>query len=191
MKLYNKAEVKLNQDMILHQIFKGAVFLYPTDTIYGIGCDARNDGCVKKVIEIKGRHNIPFSVIAPNKKWIYKNCHIPEEAKEWIENKLPGPYTLILKLKNKDAISTHVNQGLNTIGIRIPNHWCSKAVSIADIPLVTTSANVTGEDFMTSIDGLNPQIKAHMNFIIYEGERKGRPSKIIDFSKDNIEIKER
>jgi len=191
MKIFNKEEVKLNQNMILHNIFKGAIFLYPTDTIYGIGCDARHDECVMKVRKIKGRNNMPFSVIAPDKEWIYKNCHVPEEAKKWIEEKLPGPYTIVLKLKNKDAVSKHVNAGLDTIGIRIPDHWCSEAVSIAKIPLITTSANVTGEDFMKSIDDLNPKIKSHMSFLIYEGELNSRPSKIVDFSKNNIEIKER
>jgi len=191
MKVYNKEEVKLNQDRILHEIHKGAIFLYPTDTIYGIGCNANHDECVKKIRDIKGRKNIPFSVIAPNKKWIYDNCHMTEDAKNWIEEKLPGPYTLILKLKNRDAISKHVAPDLNTIGVRIPNHWCSKAVSIANIPLLTTSANITGENIMTSLDDLNPKIKGHMNFMIYEGKLEGRPSKIVDLSHDNIEIKER
>lgn len=191
MKVYNKEEVKLHKDRLLHEIHKGAIFLYPTDTIYGIGCNAKNDECVRKIREIKGRKDVPFSVIAPNKGWIYKNCHLTEEAKIWTEEKLPGPYTLVLKLKNKDAISNEVSPGLETIGVRIPDHWCSKAVSIANVPLITTSANVTGENFMTSLDNLSPQIKAHMNFIIYEGELNGRPSNIVDFSYDTIEIKER
>ena len=92
MKVFNKEEVKLNQDMLLNDIHKGAVFLCPTDTIYGLGCDARKDDAVKKIREIKGRQDRPFSVIAPTKNWIYENCHVDDNAREWIENKLPGPY---------------------------------------------------------------------------------------------------
>lgn len=191
MRVINKEELKLHQDQILRELYDGAVFIYPTDTIYGIGCDAQNGESVRKIRKVKGRNEMPFSVIAPNKQWIYDNCEVSDEARKWIEEKLPGPYTLILKLRNKKAVSKHVNKGIDTLGVRIPDHWCSKAVSMANIPLVTTSANVTGENFMTSLDNLNPRIRAHMNFIIYEDELKGRPSKIVDLTKENVEVKER
>ena len=60
-------------------------------------------------------------------------------------------YTLILKLKNKDAIADNVAPGLDTVGIRIPDHWFSMIANILNIPLITTSANIVGGDFMTSM----------------------------------------
>ena len=71
------------------------------------------------------------------------------------------------------------------------DHWCSRAVSMANMPLITTSANITGENFMTSMEDLHPDIKAHLNFMIYEGELAGRPSKIVNLTQDSVEIKER
>ncbi|MEM3690242.1 MAG: Sua5/YciO/YrdC/YwlC family protein, partial [Candidatus Micrarchaeia archaeon] len=75
-----------------------------------------------------------------------------------------------------------------TIGVRIPNHWFSEFVSQLGIPVVTTSANITGEEFMTSLENLNPEIKEKMDLIIYEGEKKGYPSTIIDLSGEQVRI---
>ena len=59
---------------------------------------------------------------------------------------------LILKMKNKDALADNVAPGLDTVGIRIPDHWFSMIANILKIPLVTTSANVVGDNFMTSME---------------------------------------
>ncbi|GAG45638.1 unnamed protein product, partial [marine sediment metagenome] len=65
---------------------RNSVFIYPTDTIYGIGCNALNSKLVKRIRRIKKRDNKPFSVIAPSKKWIYDNCEVDRK----ILKKLPG-----------------------------------------------------------------------------------------------------
>jgi L-threonylcarbamoyladenylate synthase len=159
------------------EILGGVVFIYPTDTIYGVGCDATNDNSVKRVREIKLRDEKPFSVIAPSKDWIKENCVVGPEL-----DKLPGAYTLILKLKNKSCISKFVNNGLDTLGVRIPKHWISNLVSELGIPIVTTSANKSGEKFMTCLEDLDIGV----DFVIDEGKLNGKPSTII---KDGKEIK--
>lgn len=156
---------------IKSKIIDGAVFIYPTDTIYGIGCNALNDKAVRRIREIKVREDKPFSVIAPSKEWIKRNCYVGNEL-----DKLPGAYTLILKLKNKNGISKNVSN-LNTLGVRIPDHWFSKMVEELGIPIVTTSVNKSGEKFMTCLDDLNSDIK--VDFVIYEGKKEGKPSEII------------
>lgn len=188
MEIINKDEFKINKEAILRGILNGATFIHPTDTIYGIGCNARHFGAVKKVREAKQRYTRPFSIIAPSKEWIRENCEVSKEAEKWI-NKLPGPYTLILKLKKKDAVSPNVNSDLDTLGIRIPNHWFSEVAAELNAPIVTTSANVIGKDFMTSLDNLDPEIKVKIDFILYEGEKKGRPSTIIDLTDNEKVIK--
>jgi L-threonylcarbamoyladenylate synthase len=167
-----------------------SVFIHPTDTIYGLGCNAENDLAVKKIREIKERYTRPFSVIAPSKDWILENCHVKKEDLVYID-KLPGPYTIILNLKNKNSVSKHVNNECETIGVRIPNHWISDFAKYLGKPIVTTSANKLGENFMTSIDTLDLDIKRNVNFIVYEGEKVGRPSKVIDLTLDEIEVIDR
>lgn len=187
MKVITQDEFEMKKSELQKRILDGNVFIYPTDTIYGIGCDATNSDCVKKIREIKKRQEMPFSVIAPSKEWIIENCDVDKVAMEWVD-KLPGPYTLILKLKNSDALSKHVNNGKDTIGVRIPNHWISKMVSELNTPVITTSTNLSGKEYMTSMDDLDPEIHSKVDFVLYEGEKQGKPSKIVDLdSGDEIE----
>ena len=123
-RVITREELKLNPKL-LDELKKG-VFIYPTDTIYGIGCDATNDGLVRRVREIKNRHCQPFSVIIPNKNLIFEHCHADGAAREWID-KLPGPYTLILSVK-KQFLAPSVNPANHTAGVRIPNHWLTEFV---------------------------------------------------------------
>ncbi len=180
MRILNFDELKLEKEAIVESIIKGAVFIYPTDTIYGIGCNAQSPNAVKKVRQLKGRATNPFSVIAPSVEWIYENCIVTKDGAEWIE-KLPGPYTLIFKLKNncvaKDAIPN-----LKTLGIRIPNHWAKNIAADAEVPIVTTSVNRSGEDYMTSLEDLDPAIRSGVDFTLYEGRKEGKPSKIVNLT---------
>ena len=190
MDILSKEEFETEISLFEDKIKEGALFIHPTDTIYGIGCNAMLHDAVYKVREAKDRHTVPFSVIAPSKEWIRENCIINAEAEKWLD-KLPGPYTLIVTLKNKDAIAPNVNMDMDTLGVRIPDHWFSKVVEELRIPIITTSANVTSEDFMTSEEDLNPRVASKIEFMIYEGEKHGRPSKIIDLTSNEILVKER
>ena len=127
-------------------------------------------------------------LILLRKEWIRKNCVINKEAEKWLD-KLPGPYTLILK--SKGGVAKNVAPGLDTIGVRIPRHWFSDLVRELNIPIVTTSANKVGEDFMTSLENLDDEIKNKIEFIIYEDEKNGRPSTIVDLTEKKAKIKER
>jgi L-threonylcarbamoyladenylate synthase len=190
MKVLTKDELDVNFEDIRTSLGDGAVFIHPTDTIYGLGCDATNRKAVKKIRDIKDRHDSPFSVIAPSREWIMRNCHVGEKAKEWVE-KLPGPYTLILKLKNKECVAANVNFDLDTIGVRIPDHWFSDEVTRIGRPVVTTSANKSGENFMTSLENLHPDIESRIEFIVYEDEKHGSPSTIVDLTGEEPIVKKR
>ncbi len=183
MDILTKDEFHVNFDDLCMSIEEGRVFIHPTDTIYGLGCDATHKDAVRRIRDIKERLESPFSVIAPSKEWITENCHVNEKAKEWVD-KLPGPYTLIFKLKKKECIAPNVNFDLDTIGVRIPDHWFSESVSMFGKPVVTTSANKSGEDFMTSLENLDAEIKNQIEFIIYEKEKHGKPSTIVDLSNE-------
>lgn len=184
----------INKDELQHEAklvneLKKSIFIYPTDTLYGLGCDATNKELVAKIREIKKNPDQPFSIIIPNKNMIYEYCETNEKTKEYVE-KLPGPYTLILKVKKKFFVD-NVNPKNNTIGIRIPNHWFYNYMKKMKVPVITTSANVTGGDFMTSIEDLDSEIKKRVDYIVYDGELKGRPSTIIHLEKEEVEVRER
>ncbi len=180
----------LRKDLYLRKIRQGAVFIHPTDTIYGIGCDATNSAAVLRIRGIKKRPEMPFSVIAPSKQWIKDNCIINKAAEEWLE-KLPGPYTLLLQLKNKSAVVPEVMPNTDILGIRIPNHWFAAIAAELGIPIVSTSANITAEKYMTSLRDLNDEIAGKANFIIFEGDKPGRPSTLVKLFTEKPEIVER
>ena len=183
MRIITKDDVKVAKEELLDKIKDGSVFIHPTDTIYGLGCNAANGDAVKKIRNMKGRPATPFSVIAPSKAWILENCEAENKdlLQLWLK-KLPGPYTLILRMKDKGIVSSETNKGLGTLGVRIPDHWFSEIVREAKVPVITTSANKVGKNFMTSLDDLDPDIKMHIDFIVYEGEKEGRPSKLINLT---------
>lgn len=184
--IITKNKFDKNKKEFLKKIQKGAVFIYPTDTIYGIGCNALNSKAVKRIRRIKKRTKTPFSVIAPSKKWIKNNCIITKQAEKWIK-KLPGKYTLILKTKNR--LPKEISPNLNTIGIRIPKHWFSSIAKRLNIPIITTSVNVSGNKFMTSLKDLDKKIKNEADFIIYEGKKKAKPSKTVNLTEKTRIIK--
>ena len=180
MRILSKNEFIVQRPKIIAEIKKGAVFIYPTDTIYGIGCDATNDASVRKIRELKGRYTAPFSVIATSIEWIKDNCELSDKAKGWLV-KLPGPYTLILNLKNPNAVCAQANMGMKTIGVRIPDNWFASIVADAGRPIITTSVNLAGNPPATKREELE---QFAVDFIIFEGDKQGKPSTVIDLTKD-------
>lgn len=172
MKVITKDEFKVED------VINGKIFVYPTDTIYGIGCNALDSFAVKKLREIKNQGNRPVSIIAPSKEWIKKNCEVNSESEKWLD-KLPGPYTLIMKLKNR-IIPEEINLGSGTVGVRMPDHWITNLCNKCGVPIVTTSANKSGEPFMISIKDLNKEVGEAVDFVVYEGPINGSPSTLIN-----------
>ncbi len=179
MDVLTKAEVCVRYDDICQRIKEGALFIHPTDTIYGLGCIALDDSAVRKLRRTKGQTTRPLSVWVPSAQWIHANCLVTEHAREWLQ-KLPGPFTVILRLKKRNAVAASVTLGTGTIGVRFPDHWFGKVVEKCGFPIVTTSANKTGQPFMTDLKTLDQEIEKRVEFAIYEGEKEARPSKIVD-----------
>jgi L-threonylcarbamoyladenylate synthase len=180
MRVIKKQDFLKNRAIALKMIVS-SVFVYPTDTIYGIGCDARDPALVKRIRDIK-QSGSPFSVIAPSKDWIKENLRYKPEFDEYLD-RLPGPYTLIMELKNKDCVSPETTAHNSTLGVRIPDNWFSAIVKEAGIPIVTTSVNRHGQDPVTDIDEIPEMIKKGVDFAVDDGVISGSPSTIVDLTK--------
>jgi L-threonylcarbamoyladenylate synthase len=189
METYSKRDYEKRKAKIIDDIKKGSVFIYPTDTIYGIGCDATNEKAVARIRRIKGNNTRPFSVMAPDIDWIRDNCDVDRTEEDWLE-KLPGPYTLVLNMVNKKAVSPNVSFS-ETLGVRMPAHWAAELSKLAKVPIVSTSANLSGGMYMTSIDDLNEEVRKSVDFIIDIGEISGRPSTIVDLAGDEPRLTRR
>ncbi len=190
MRIYTRDEYNLRKAEIIRDIIRGAVFIYPTDTIYGIGCNALDRDAVQRIRDIKNNQDRPFSVMVPSKGWIFQNCDITEKEHEYLD-RLPGHYTIILNLKNKKSVARNVFMEDDTLGLRMPDHWCLEMTRLAKVPIITTSANITGDDFMTSLENLSSEVKNKIDFMIDAGEVAGRPSTLINLTGEQMSIIER
>tara|TARA_Y100000310_G_scaffold337773_1_gene425741 strand:- start:6540 stop:7061 length:522 start_codon:yes stop_codon:yes gene_type:complete len=164
-------------------VLAGKVFVYPTDTVYGLGCNAEDGEAVEKIKEIKGRDkDKPLSIIAPSVDWIKENCDFDSA----LEKYLPGPYTLILKKKNPEFLK-QVASG-DTLGVRIPDSKFCFEIQKCGVAFVTTSVNKSGENPAIDISDIDKEIIDKVDVVIEsEEELSGKPSSLII----NGEVKER
>ena len=153
----------------------GSIFIYPTDTVYGIGCNAENPSSVRRIREIKGTDH-PFSVIAPSVEWI--EYSLRADSKEYLK-KLPGPYTLIF-LKKGNMLD-EASRG-KSLGVRIPKHGFTKLVEEAGVPFVTTSANISGQPVIRSVKDMPERLLGDVDFVIDGGELGGKASTVVDLT---------
>jgi L-threonylcarbamoyladenylate synthase len=133
----------------------GQLFIYPTDTLYGIGCDATNEKAVEKIYALKGREaRKPLSVIVANLQMLKEYCHVDGNQLHVLTRLLPGPYTFLLKSKKKIPACNE-----EKIGIRMPENYFALAVcKNAGVPVVSTSANVSGKEDAAEIGEVDAKI---------------------------------
>lgn len=162
-------------------IKSGGLVIYPTDTLYGLGCNALDERAVKKVFQVKKRSlakPLPIAVdsLGTLKKYAFANEKIEAIAKAF----LPGGLTLVLKKKGLPEILT---SGLEKVAVRIPNNEVAlKLIKDAEVPIVTTSANVSEEVPPITVEEVLDQIK-DVDIILDGGRLESRiPSTILDLT---------
>lgn len=123
---------------------KGGVIAFPTDTVYGIGCDPYNQDAVNKIYKIKGREKMKqLPVLAYSKKDIKEIAFFDEISEKIADKFWPGPITLILKVRDKKIEEALGLKG--KIAVRVPNHPCVLDLLKKCRLLVGTSANFSGQ----------------------------------------------
>ena len=166
----------------LEVLKNGGVILYPTDTVWGLGCDATNEEAVAKVNAIKGR-SVDKSLIIlldnENKLQSYVT-EIPEVAYELIEY-AENPMTIVFSgAKN---LAKNVINSDGTIGIRIVKHdFCEQLLQRFRKPIVSTSANISGEPTPKFYDEISEDVKDAVDYIVnfdQENRTEKKPSTII------------
>lgn len=166
----------------LEVLKNGGVILYPTDTVWGLGCDATNEEAVAKVNEIKGRSADKSLIVLldnDNKLQSYVT-EIPDVAYELIEY-AENPMTIVFSgAKNlaKNVINTD-----GSVGIRVVKHdFCEQLLQRFRKPIVSTSANKSGEPTPKFFDEISEDIKDAVDYIVdynQEDRTAKKPSTII------------
>lgn len=179
MRYINKAVEVLKQ---------GGVIIYPTDTVYGIGCDIFNKEALDRVFAIKQDAGTKlFSFVCPDLKDIAKYARVSDYAYRAMKHLLPGPYTFILPAAREVPKKLWTKR--QTVGIRIPNH--KVAMTLAKElgnPIISTSVtNRKGEVLFDPFE-IKTIFNNQIDLMLSSGNLQGQPSSIIDLSSETPEI---
>ncbi len=162
MPVMHKVEVKKSLEVLQ----AGGIILYPTDTVWGIGCDATNQEAVEKVFNLKGRDSAKSLIVlldTENKLQAYVK-EVPEIAYELIEY-AENPLTLIYSGAKNFASNVIAEDG--SIGIRIVKHpFCKQLIQQFKKPIVSTSANLSGCPTPANFQEIDIEIVKGVDYVV-------------------------
>jgi len=173
-------------DVVHALLHSKGTMVYPTDTVYGIGGDATSDEVVKKIHEMKGiKDKRPMSVMVADFGMIDYYCETGVWEDMIMSRYLPGPYTFILKKNERRYLP--VSEG-DTLGVRMPDSpFCQALCKAFSKPIITTSANLTGEAAPTKVNDVDKKVLDTVDVVVDGGYTKYRsPSIVVDLVKRKV-----
>jgi len=160
---------------------RGEIVVLPTDTVYGIGCDAFDATAVASVLAAKGRgRDMPPPVLIPTARTAQGLAtQVPDYAQRLMEKFWPGPLTLVLKAQT--SLHWDLGETNGTVALRVPDHEITLEL-LGDIgPMAVTSANTTGDPAARSVDEALGMLGETVSVYLDAGPvDAGEPSTIID-----------
>ena len=166
-------------------IKSGGILVYPTDTIYGFGVNAKDPVVIDKLNALKNRTG-PISVIAPDKATVSTWLNVKEEEKLPAASHLNAQNTIIYPVK-KNIVHRKIMGAQNTLGIRIPNHpFCKLIANSCTLPITTTSVNRTGEPPRNNVEEILNSFPTEIDLIIEDGDLVNSASKIYTYTIDGL-----
>lgn len=166
---------------------KGKIILYPTDSIWGIGCDATNSKAVQRIYKLKGRLESKSMILLLDSTDKLENYveNVPPIAYELIDN-AQSPLTIVYEGAKKVAKNLIANDG--TIAIRIiKGEYCGEVINRLGKPIVSTSANISGQPSPKHYNDISDEVKEKVDYIVdvfRDKIRSLKPSTIIKIAKN-------
>jgi len=191
-KLYNENPNERTVLQIVEILKRGGVIIYPTDTIYGLGCDITNQKAVERVARIKGvkLEKANFSFICHDLRHISDYSKgVTNQTYKIMKRNLPGPFTFILQASSN--VPKLFKSKKKTVGIRIPdNNICLEIVRFLGNPILTTSVKNDDiiSEYTTDPELLKEEFDNLVDAVVDGGFGHNIPSTIVDCSGDEIEI---
>ena len=166
----------------------GGVVVYPTETVYGLGCDPANIDAARRVCSIKGRAEKPLPLACSDMEAARRIVKFSPSAERIASRFWPGP--LLLVLPSKVIYSIWVNHGASTLGVRVPDHHVArKLAELSGGVIVSTSANKSGAMPPTTSDEADRQVGNEVDLIIDDGPSPLKQSStVLDLSGDEAWI---
>jgi L-threonylcarbamoyladenylate synthase len=186
-----------NKDHIMkcgELIRNGGIIVFPTDTIYGLGCDPYNNTAVERIFQIKKRpKDKPLPLLTSNIKSVEKIISLNNIGRKLAEHFWPGPLTIIGRLIDNN-ISKVITAGKQTLGMRIPNNTDTLNLLNYCNVLSGTSANISNDNSnSTAIDVMNSKLVGYDAILIGDDSKLSHPfsfkgSTIVDITSNDIQI---
>ncbi len=183
----NDTPLSREADEAVRILRSGGIILYPTDTVWGLGCDATNAAAVQRIYDLKR---------SVNKKSMLVLCASSDMVVRYV-NRAPGiafevmelatsPLTLILP--GAVGVAENLIPDEGTLGVRVPDHaFCQRMLRGLGRPIVSTSANLTGEATPTRLQEVAREIVEGVDFVVsprFEGKPTRKASSIVAFGED-------
>ncbi len=162
----------------------GGLLIYPTDSVYGLGCDLLNKNAVEKIYQIKGNDKRKLlSFICPDLKGIAEYAYVSNAAYKVMRHLLPGPYTFILNATRQ--VPRILLEKRKTVGIRVPdNVVCQALLFEFGRPIISTSACIQDQGFLSDPDEIAETFAHLVDLFLDSGPGGLEPSTIIDFTQE-------
>ena len=166
----------------------GGVIIYPTDTVYGLGCDLYNKKGIEKIYEIKRRNKKqPFSLVCADLKDISRYARVSDYAYKTMKRLLPGPYTFILEASR--LVPKIILPKRQTTGIRVPdNRICLALVRELGQPIISTSVKTENGDILSDPYNIKEIFGHFVDLVIDGGTLVPEQSSVVSLVDDIIEV---
>jgi len=163
----------------------GDLVVYPTETVYGLGADARDAAAVEQVFETKGRaRERPVSMAVPDIETAEAYTRLTDRERAFIERFLPGPVTVVVE--RTGAVPEALTAGRDRVGLRIPDHETALALLDRVAPVTATSANRSGRPSARRVADLDGGLLAAVSVVVDGGETPGGGSTVVDVERGRI-----
>ena len=174
--------MRLKIDEAVRVLRRDGIIVYPTETVYGLGCDALSDEAISRLYEAKCRPlSKPVSIAVSDIDMLHAVAIIDDAEEEFIKRFLPGPVTVIVRAKK--CIPPVLTGGTGLIGIRMPdNDIAIEIIEKFGSPITSTSANLSGDVSPVTIS----QVNVIYDHIIDSGTLPGNPSTVVDLVNKKI-----
>lgn len=182
--MQNPTDIQKEVDEAVRVMRGGGIILYPTDTVWGLGCDATNAAAVERIYRLKR---------SENKKSMLVLCASTDMTVRYV-NKAPGVAFEVMELATSPltailpgavGVAENLIPEEGTLGVRIPDHeFCRRMLAALKKPIVSTSANISGEVTPVGLQDVAKEIVDGVDFVVnprFEGKPTRKASSIIAF----------
>ena len=168
----------------------GGIIIYPTDTVYGMGCSAEDKNAIERIYLVKRqRQDKPYSFVCSDLKHISEYAHVSNQAFKAMKHLIPGPYTFILPAAKMKQLPKILVSRRKTVGIRVPDSPITLAlVRELGHPILSTSVSLEDGTLLNDPDSISERFNNQVEMIIDGGVLTSDPSSVIDLTEDEPRV---